>query len=46
MIGRQTSKRDFQRYGCSPLDDKEWKTKHKHAILSVEVPAVYFKNEK
>ena len=46
MIGRLTKKRDFQRDGCAPIDDKEWKTKHKHAISSVEVPAVYFKFEK
>jgi hypothetical protein len=38
MIGRLTIKRDFQRDGCFHLDDKGWKTKHKHAILSIEVP--------
>jgi hypothetical protein len=37
MIGRLTIKRDL-RDGCFHPDDKEWKTKHKHAILSVEVP--------
>jgi hypothetical protein len=38
MIGRLTSKRGFQRDGCFHPDDKEWKTKHKHAILFAEVP--------